>query len=100
MGFFTALLQTPALITAFSSNPTIRRLEAYLPEVALAFVTKQATLELDGYLITAKINGLPVALTIAASILALENILAGKTGSFLCGVIELDVVKAATPVPA
>jgi hypothetical protein len=101
MAFISSLLQAPILLetvaASFASNPTIKRIESYLPTIVFALVTRQFIIDIDGFVVTAKQNGTPVAFTMASAILALENILAGKTGAFVCGVVEIDIARATAP---
>lgn len=100
MSILTSILTDAQLLESLATNPTAKKIESYIPTIIIVLATKQVTFEVDGYLITAKQNGAPASFTLSAAVLALENILAGKTGTFVCGVIELDIVKAPTPVPA
>lgn len=100
MSILTSILNDAQTIASLASNPTTQKIESYIPTIILVLVTKQVSFEADGYLITAKENGVPAAFTLSAAVLALENILAGKVGMFVCGVVEIDIVKAVSPVPA
>jgi hypothetical protein len=102
MAFVSSLLQAPlfieTLVPAIANNPTVKRIESYLPTIAFALLTRQFTFEVDGFVVSAKANAVPVALTLSAAILALEHILSGNVGTFLCGVIEVDISRASAPV--
>lgn len=87
-------------LASILTSPALMKLESYFPKIMMILFTRQATFEIDGYSVSAKIRGTPAALTLSSAILSLENIQAGKTGVFTCGDVELDIVRAATPIPA
>lgn len=103
MSFVSSLLQLPVVIeslgVAVESNPTVKKVESFLPTIAIVFITKQVSFIVDGYAVTAKINGAPTGFTLSALLLAVENVIEGKTGTFTSGVVEIDISKTATATP-
>lgn len=99
MGFLPVLLSTPTFLAGLASNVIIQKIEAYIPEILLILMTRQTTFHLDGYTVTAKLNAAPTAFTLSALVLAIEHILEGKLGTVTSGVIEIDILKAATLTP-
>jgi hypothetical protein len=67
----------------------------YLLEVLSAVLTKNLSLTIGGYTITATDTaGTPVHFTLSSALLAVENVLEGKTGTVQSGDITITIAKA------
>jgi hypothetical protein len=91
----TSLL--PMFLGKLAANPTVQTIEAAIGKVADAIVSRETSFSISGYTVTAKLNSTPVGFSLSAAVLALENIVAGKTGTFTSGDIEIDIVKNGEP---
>jgi len=94
----TSLL--PIFLSNLSKNPTVQIIETALLDIAEAITTRQTSFRIANYSITAKLNGSPVAFTVSAAVLGLENVVAGKTGVFTSGDIEIDIQPLANTPPS
>lgn len=84
------------VLASLSQTPTVQLIEKYTLDVVLAVEFKQTSFPVGAYTVTAKLNGTPAAFSIGAAFQALENIEAGKLGSFTSGALEIDVQSTAT----
>lgn len=67
--------------------------EEILIAVAMSYLSKATSFKIDGFTVAAKLNGAPHHMTVGEGLIAASKVMAGVTGEFVIGDLDVTISK-------